>query len=403
MKKQQLTPNRVITIVSFFLLLTIDAGFYSNEEFNGTVKLVIAAAAAVVLVISRLQKTLLSNPFFNRLKRTFLYFVLSLIMPILYGRYNTKQMIIMVAAWSIGYLFTLFVSYEEFKELFYIIIRFLAVYSLVTFVLSILFPNLMDLLPYVERNGTSYHNAVFSIVSDSRYVTRNFGVFWEPGAYSIYLNVALYFELFENKFNPQRVILLVVTILSTLSTLGIICMAILFCAFLTTDNKVASKRVKTLVLIAGAFGLVFLVIYGGDFIYHVFNKLSFSGNTMNDSTAVRINAIIYPFNTFLSEPYFGVGYDQYMFIQERFCDNMATCTFINWLCLFGIVGGIIPIVGCLRFFTINNHKFITNCALFVFTMFLFSTENFIIITFIYILIFYGFNKRNEVSLLRKMV
>ena len=233
--------------------------------------------------------------------------------------------------------------------------------------------------------------------------TRNFGIFWEPGAYSIYLNVALYFELFENKFNPKRIILLVATILSTLSTLGIVCMAILFCAFLTTDNKVSSKRVKTLVLIAGAFGLVFLVIYGGDFIYHVFNKLSFSGNTVNDSTAVRINAIIYPFNTFLSEPYFGVGYDQYLFIQERFCDNMATCTFINWLCLFGVVGGIIPIVGCLRFFTINNHKFITNCALFVFTMFLFSTENFIIITFIYMLIFYGFNKRNEVSLLRKMV
>lgn len=403
MKKNALTPNRVITFVSLFLLLTIDAGFYSNEEFNGTVKLVIAAAAAVVLVVSRLQKTLLSNPFFNRLKRTFLYFVLSLVIPILYGRYNTKQMIIMVAAWSIGYLFTLFVSYEEFKEYFYIIIRFLAIYSLITFVLSVIFPSLMDFLPYVERNGTSYHNAIFSIVSDSTYVTRNFGIFWEPGAYSIYLNVALYFELFENKFDLRRVILLAVTILSTLSTLGIVCMAILFCAFLTTDNKVTSKRIKGMVLVAGAFGLVFLVIYGGDFIYHVFNKLKFSGNTVNDSTAVRINAIIYPFNTFLSEPYFGVGYDQYLFIQERFCDNMATCTFINWLCLFGVVGGIIPILGCLRFFTINNHKFITNCALFVFTMFLFSTENFIIITFIYMLIFYGFNKRSETGLLRKMV
>lgn len=403
MKKNALTPNRVITFVSLFLLLTIDAGFYSNEEFNGTVKLVIAAAAAVVLVVSRLQKTLLSNPFFNRLKRTFLYFVLSLVIPILYGRYNTKQMIIMVAAWSIGYLYTLFVSYEEFKEYFYIIIKFLAIYSLITFALSILFPSLMDFLPYVERNGTSYHNAVFSIVSDSTYVTRNFGIFWEPGAYSIYLNVALYFELFENKFDIKRVVLLAATILSTLSTLGIVCMAILFCALLTTDNKVTSKRIKGLVLVAGAFGFVFLVVYGGDFIYHVFNKLKFSGNTVNDSTAVRINAIIYPFNTFLSEPYFGVGYDQYLFIQERFCDNMATCTFINWLCLFGVVGGIIPILGCLRFFTVNNHKFVTNCALFVFTMLLFSTENFIIITFIYMLIFYGFNKRSETGLLRKMV
>lgn len=403
MKKNVLTPNRLINIVSLFFILTTDAGFYSSEKFNGTVRLIMTTAAVGVLVASRLQKTLLSNQFFSRLKRTFLYFVLSLVMPLLYGRYNIKQMIIMLVAWCVGYLFTLFVSYEEFKDSFYLIIRFLAIYSLVTFVLSIIFPNLLDFLPYVERDGTSYHNAVFSIVSDSTYVTRNFGIFWEPGAYSIYLNVALYFELFENKFNSKRVVLLVVTILSTVSTLGIVCMAILFLAFLTTDDKVSSKRIKGFVFVGAAFALVFLFAFGGNFIYHVFNKLSFSGNTINGSTEVRINAVIYPLKTFLSEPYLGVGYDKYLFIQERFCDNMATCTFINWLCLFGIFGGTIPIVGCLRFFTINSHKFLTNFALFVFTMLLFSTENFIIVAFIYILIFFGYNKRSEKNLLRKMV
>ena len=80
MKRSLFTPNRIVVIVSLFLLLTIDAGFYSNEEFNGSLKLVIAAAAALLLVIFRIQKTILSTPFFTRFRRTFLYFVVSLIM-----------------------------------------------------------------------------------------------------------------------------------------------------------------------------------------------------------------------------------------------------------------------------------------------------------------------------------
>ena len=114
MKKRQLTPNRIIATITLFLLLTIDAGFYSNERIGGTIRLVIVGVAILFIFITRLQKTVLSNAFFSHLKRTFLVFVISLIMPIIYGGYNIKQMIIMLAAWCIGYLFTLFVPYQEF-------------------------------------------------------------------------------------------------------------------------------------------------------------------------------------------------------------------------------------------------------------------------------------------------
>jgi len=82
---------------------------------------------------------------------------------------------------------------------------------------------------------------------------------------------------------------------------------------------------------------------------------------------------------------------------------MATCSFINWLCLFGLVGGLIPIVGCVRFFTVNNHGMLTNCALFIFTIILFSTENFIQLIFIYVILFLGFNKRSKKKLINKLV
>ena len=403
MKKKQLTPNRVVVTFALFFLLTIDTGFYSSERISGTIRLLISIVAVGLIIVTRLQKTILSNPFFSRLNRTFLFFVLSLILPIIYGNFNAKQMIVTLVPWVVGYLFTLFVSYQEFKDVFLSIVRFLAVYSLITFALGIILPDLIAFLPAVEKNGTLYYNTVFSVVSNTSFVSRNFGIFWEPGAFSIFLNVALYFELFENKFNAKHILLLAVTILSTVSTLGIVCMVILFAAFLTTDKYVSSSRIKSLIVTVGALGLVVLILYGGDFIYNTFNKLDMSGTTINESTAVRINAIIYPGSAFLESPIFGVGYDDYLFIQERFCDSMATCSFINWLCLFGILGGIIPVVGCIRFFTINNHNFLTNCALFVFTMFLFSTENFIQIIFIYILLFFGYNKRSTTSFLKKLV
>ena len=403
MKKRQLTPNRIIATITLFLLLTIDAGFYSNERIGGTIRLVIVGVAILFIFITRLQKTVLSNAFFSHLKRTFLVFVISLIMPIIYGGYNIKQMIIMLAAWCIGYLFTLFVPYQEFKEVYLSIIRFLAVYSLVTFVLGIILPGVIEILPTIEKNGTTYYNVLFSVVSGSNFVTRNFGIFWEPGAFSIYLNVALYLELFENKFNIKRVALLAITVLTTVSTLGIVCMVILFAAFLTTDKEVSSSRVKGLVVTAGALGLIVLIIYGGDYIYHAFDKLDMSGTTINESTAVRINAIVYPGSAFLENPILGVGYDDYLFIQQRFCQEMATCSFINWLCLFGLVGGLIPIIGCIRFFTVNNHGMLTNFALFIFTIILFSTENFVQLIFIYIIFFLGFNKRSKKKFINRIV
>ncbi|MBO5857154.1 MAG: hypothetical protein J6Q87_02795 [Clostridia bacterium] len=403
MKKRQLTPNRIIATITLFLLLTVDAGFYSIEKIGGTVRLIIVGAAIFFLVITRLQKTVLSNAFFSHLKRTFLVFVISLILPIIYGGYNIKQMIIMLAAWGIGYLFTLFVSYQEFKDTFISIILFLAVFSLATFVLGVILPGLIELLPTIEKNGTTYYNVIFSVVSGSKFVTRNFGIFWEPGAFSIYLNIALYLELFENKFNIKRILLLAITVLTTVSTLGIVCMVILFAVFLTTDKEVSSSRIKGLVVTAGAFGLILLILYGGDYIYHAFNKLDMSGTTINESTAVRINAIVYPGSAFLENPILGVGYDDYLFIQERFCQDMATCSFINWLCLFGLVGGLIPIIGCIRFFTVNNHGMLTNFALFIFTLILFSTENFIQLIFIYIILFLGFNKRSKKKLINKLV
>ena len=404
MKKRDLTPNRIIAFVGIFLLLTIDTAFFTLEDFSGTLRLIIAIVSVGAIILTRFQKTVLSNPFFIRLKRTVGFFIISLILPVLYGNYNMKQMIITVVIWVVGYLVVLFVPYEEFKDVFTSIMTFLAVYSLITFAIKLISVDLFSWLPTIEKNGIIYYNAVFSIISSSNFTLRNFGIFWEPGAFAIFLNIALYFELFENKFNPKRVLLFFITILTTVSTLGIFCIFILFFAFITVNKNFISNKIKFAVSFAAVLCLLVMLVFGDEYILQVFGKLGvLEGSSVNDSTNVRINAIIYPGTAFLQNPVLGVGYDDYLFIQERFCENMATCSFLNLLCLFGLVGGLLPIIGCVRFFIVNNQSFLTKCFLLGFVLLLFSTENFILCITLYILIFYGFTKKGSKSFVEKLV
>ncbi len=404
MKKRDLTPNRIIAFVGIFLLLTIDTSFFTLEDFSGTLRLIIAIVSVGAIILTRFQKTVLSNPFFIRLKRTVGFFIISLILPVLYGNYNMKQMIITVVIWVVGYLVVLFVPYEEFKDIFTSVMTFLAIYSLITFAIKLISVDLFSWLPTIEKNGVLYYNAVFSIISSSNFTLRNFGIFWEPGAFAIFLNIALYFELFENKFNPKRVLLFFLTIITTVSTLGIFCIFILFFAFMTINKNFISNKIKFAVTITAVLCLLGMLVFGDEYILQVFGKLGIlEGSSVNDSTNVRINAIIYPGTAFLQNPILGVGYDDYLFIQERFCENMATCSFLNLLCLFGLVGGLLPIIGCVRFFIVNNQSFLTKCFLLGFVLLLFSTENFILCITLYILIFYGFTKKGSKSFVEKLV
>lgn len=404
MKKRNFTPNRLIATIGMFFLLTIDTSFFTLETLSGTLRLVIAIASVGAIILTRFQKTVLFNPFFVRIKRTLGIFIVSLILPVLYGSYNLKQMIIMVVIWFVGYLVVLFVPYDEFKNIFSNIMTFLAIFSLITFAIKLVSVNLFSFLPVIEKNGVIYYNALFAIISSSNFTLRNFGVFWEPGAFAIFLNIALYFELFENKFNPKKVLLFFVTILTTVSTLGIVCIFILFFAFITGNKNFISNKIKFVVSIAAILCVLGIVVFGDEYILQVFGKLGIiEGSTVNDSTNVRINAIIYPGSAFLQNPILGVGYDSYLFIQERFCENMATCSFLNLLCLFGIAGGLLPIIGCVRFFLTNNQTFLTKCFILAFALLLFSTENFILCITFYILVFYGFMKKSSKSFVKKLI
>lgn len=92
---------------------------------------------------------------------------------------------------------------------------------------------------------TSYFNlyyrwhdsrALFGLVINS-----SNGPFWEPGMYQIWLNFALYYELFEKKADKRIVALLVVAVIATTSTMGILEMAVILLGHFYSKRKKPAK------------------------------------------------------------------------------------------------------------------------------------------------------------------
>ncbi len=386
---QSKKPGILLYLIVFAIII-VDSGFYAINVLNGTTRFAISLIA-VFLTFFCSKK----NQLDIRGLICCCFLVIYLIMHILPSKNISQNFTIMFFV-VLAYVFTTNTDQKLFIKYFSDIMFFLAIFSLVTHIISTAFPSVVELLPTVVRGGgvLGYRNAIFSIIYTSYSVNRNFGIFWEPGAFSIFLNIALLFELFHNKPNVKRIVIFSITIITTLSTLGVISMALLYMASLFKNSSKANKKIKVIVSVLLLFGIIYFLFYDMSFIDEVFGKLeSIGSDTEYQTTAVRLDSIKYPGREFLSSPVWGIGFQNFLEVQTVYCRDMATFTFINWLCIYGVIGGIVPILGTIQYFVKFGDNIITKMILFGFSLFVFSTENFVQIMFIYILIFYGLQRK----------
>ena len=132
----------------------------------------------------------------------------------------------------VAYICTLYVSYEEYTKNYINIMVFLSTMNLIFYGLHLLGIRFGTLILSYD-GGASYQMNLFCIYaikysnSNSWWipVVRNFGIFWEPGCYQAFLNLALFFFLnnvrknwYKDKKSLFSFVVLVTTIISTLST-----------------------------------------------------------------------------------------------------------------------------------------------------------------------------------------
>ena len=147
----------------------------------------------------------------------------------------------------------LLVEYNKslFWEYYSKIMTFLCSWSIVTFVVNIIIPSIINIFPLIQNIlGREYKTTFFSIISvETKYiVSRNQGIFREPGVFAVFLVIAMINELkCGSNINVKRFIIYMITMLTTMSTAGYIILTAI-CFYIISVRK-EFKYIRTIIMI----------------------------------------------------------------------------------------------------------------------------------------------------------
>lgn len=215
------------------------------------------------------------------------------------------------------------------------------------FVLYRIFPGLFIMFPTQVWHGSiGMKNLVLCVVqTDSQYI-RNFGIFYEPGLFSLYIVFALYFALYRYVFNSKRIIILIIALITTMSTSGYICGAIVIIMFLLIRKNI-SKKLKKYVLLGTGIATIIILVYlfkNPSYTYFLIGKFSeISTNNTLSMTRVgsgyeRWRSFVLAIDAIKDNPLTGIAYNGWL---QKFNGVIGTITPLNWFGLYGFIYGMV--------------------------------------------------------------
>lgn len=202
-------------------------------------------------------------------------------------------------------------------------------------------------IPYsvvYSENSYRYHD-FFELYFSYHYneaLPRLSGLFWEPGAYQIYLNIALFLYVFERKKNKIELAILLISILFAQSTLGY-CIAALLIAMHLSMNGFFNKKSKTIVR---AIGLLVALIVA---CFVVYKKVEATSGYMDGSATLRFLDIVNGLKVFSNHPLIGTGFgNEQEFKALDYFGRGSSNGLLSYAYMTGLVGLIFALVPFIR-------------------------------------------------------
>jgi len=299
---------------------------------------------------------------------------------------------------SIGY------NYKTYIKVFDKSMVIISIAALIIEMLSYVLPSVIMALPQVINTAEGAFATCLvggiQINNLGNQLIRSSGIFWEPGAFAIYLSIALLFQLFYLNTNIKKVILYGICLFTTFSTTGYITFFIMIIVFLcTTKNNRISKRMKNISI--GIIIMIALLIMFAENT-ELYNVLF--GKIINrESTSVtRYASIVNGLEIGFDYPLLGVGpnnMSEYMatYAQKSNFDFGAnpwnTNTTTYQFAAYGFIFGVIFVIGNYKFFAKTNQKKLLHMGLFLVLMIAYCGEVFF--SFMpYVFMFYGLKSGN---------
>lgn len=308
-----------------------------------------------------------------------------------------QRIIIIWLAYSISIIFDRQVVIDCYIR----VMRFIAVFSLVCFVLTPIILNLP--FPIMASGDALFKNLIFTNVSTT--IFRNYGPFWEPGAFQIYLNLALFFILRDrSKFRITDIVIFTLCVISTLSTTGILVLALVFLYYVCgSDNNKKAVAIfsRLFIILIAVVGIVVLYQFA-DFADTFFFKLTALSentediNSSNVSSYTRMYSVLSSIAAIQEYPFFGAGIEGFRdFCENKFYITSNTNTLLATPATYGILTGVFYLLLFVKSVYEKKQGVMRIVIKFLIFVIIFSMENLMVSMPIWILLFYGLNKKEE--------
>ena len=280
-----------------------------------------------------------------------------------------------VAGIWIGSIYTYKYSLSEFAKVYCNIMRVVCIASLICFFFRDILVD-VPFFPIIESTKDNSYRwiGVISIPVKVHQRGRNFGPYWEPGTYQIYINAALCLSLFVLKDNKKLrdAIIFTATGLSTLSGIVLIPMLILYMAY-AIENKRIKISIGILILAVIIYYIASLGVFDG-----MLSKLE--GTDSNNSFLHRWIGFECGLRGFVHNPIFGSppAYNDAVRTQLawKYLSNeyaSSANTFANLFAYFGIYVGCYLFYSSFKMFSsIGKGKMVT---MLIFLAFVVATSN----------------------------
>lgn len=289
-----------------------------------------------------------------------------------------------ILQWVICLVVTSTFSKDEFYDYFLKSMYFIAVSSIVGLLIWHTIPGFVNLFPLVTNmkwfgGATNLRNLYICLVDTGSTYQRNFGIFYEPGMYAFYLNLAIFILLFKKEsIDVKKFIVLVIALLTTTSTNGYISLTLLVIIYFTSRKSFASRLEKKMykntkkMLIVLTVVIIFLAVY---YFYANPARLSFltsklfelNMSSTSGSGFERFRAIRLSIEAFLLNPVVGLSVTG---ISNYSGSSITTFTPMQWFATYGLVYGLLCNVGYAKVAIDRKNKTSVNLMLCVtiFTM-----------------------------------
>ncbi len=399
---------------SNILLLTVfTLIFVSNDTFmfgtnRNSLMLEIPRVLMGIYIVYELMRLLINRVKINQTIIVGLIMMAMMIFISVYHRDPVKLIIIKSLCIFSSALLTIHYDFDEYAEAFSKVMVFFGVMALVLEVIGYTLPSVAYGLPRIVNTAnneiTTIGFAGFLTAYLSTKIIRTFGIFWEPGVFHMYLNLALMFELFYKKrISWRNVIILLVSVLITLSTTGYIVSAWILVVYFCLERKKSLTR-KNMIIISVIFVGLMVAFFAMDFTFvgeSVFGKLS---NQEDGSWIARAASVFVNLDIFFDHPVFGVGMNQIntemmwrsTLMFARMTRHNTNTLLYQFAAHGGLYGGIFA-AGTFMFPKCLSSKKAVIIALAIALVLMYVGENLRYSMFPFILIFYGFSKKNHVE------